>query len=59
MFFCLLFSGSESELKKLIQKEVNEQMMLVSEQLDQRMKEVEDQHLSALYSSQTNQKAKK
>nr|XP_020461838.1 coiled-coil domain-containing protein 189 isoform X2 [Monopterus albus] len=51
--------SSTSELKTLIEKEVREQMMLVSGQLNQRMKEIADQHIGALYSPQTNQKVKK
>ncbi|XP_026206914.1 coiled-coil domain-containing protein 189 [Anabas testudineus] len=56
---CETTLGSTSQLKTLIEKEVREQMMLVSGQLDQRMNEIADQHISVLYSSQTNQKAKK
>ncbi|XP_051274214.1 coiled-coil domain-containing protein 189 isoform X2 [Dicentrarchus labrax] len=51
--------GSNSELKALIEKEVKEQMMLVSGQLDQRMKEIAGQHNRALESPQLNHKAKK
>ncbi|XP_044035588.1 coiled-coil domain-containing protein 189 isoform X2 [Siniperca chuatsi] len=51
--------GSKSELKALIEKEVREQMMHVSGQLDQRMKEITDKHKSALNSPQPNHKAKK
>ncbi|KAF3704546.1 Coiled-coil domain-containing protein 189 [Channa argus] len=52
-------SGSKSELQKLIEKEVREQVMLVSGQLDQRIKEIADQHIHTLYSPQGNQKVKK
>ncbi|XP_031699388.1 cilia- and flagella-associated protein 119 [Anarrhichthys ocellatus] len=48
-----------SELKALIEKEVREQMVLVSGQLDQRMKDIADQHNSALDSPLPNHKAKK
>ncbi|KAF1374023.1 hypothetical protein PFLUV_G00244970 [Perca fluviatilis] len=51
--------GSKSELKALIEKEVREQMTLVSGQLDQRMKDIADQHNSAQDSPQPNHKAKK
>ncbi|KAM9336624.1 cilia- and flagella-associated protein 119 [Symphorus nematophorus] len=51
--------GSKSELQALIEKEVREQMMLVSGQLDQRMKEMADQHNRAIESPQLNHKAKK
>ncbi|CAK6964137.1 coiled-coil domain-containing protein 189 [Scomber scombrus] len=51
--------GSKYELKALIEQEVREQMMLVSGQLDQRVKEIADQHNSALHSVQPNHKAKK
>ncbi|XP_035525727.1 coiled-coil domain-containing protein 189 [Morone saxatilis] len=51
--------GSNSELKALIEKEVKEQMMHVSGQLDQRMKEMAGQHNRALESPQLNHKAKK
>ncbi|XP_040885423.1 coiled-coil domain-containing protein 189 [Toxotes jaculatrix] len=51
--------GPKSELKALIEKEVREQMMLVSGQLDQRMKEIADQHSRVLGSPQQNHKAKK
>ncbi|XP_070782735.1 cilia- and flagella-associated protein 119 [Enoplosus armatus] len=51
--------GSKADLKALIEKEVREQMMHVSGQLDQRMKEIADQHNSALDSPQANHKAKK
>ncbi|XP_030255200.1 cilia- and flagella-associated protein 119 [Sparus aurata] len=51
--------GSKSGLKALIENEVREQMMLVSGQLDQRMKEIADQHNRALESPQLNHKAKK
>ena len=58
---CFIFSlsGSKSELKALIEKEVREQMTLVSGQLDQRMKDIADQHNSAQDSPQPNHKAKK
>ncbi|XP_067344874.1 coiled-coil domain-containing protein 189 isoform X2 [Channa argus] len=52
-------NGSKSELQKLIEKEVREQVMLVSGQLDQRIKEIADQHIHTLYSPQGNQKVKK
>uniref|UniRef100_A0A671W691 Cilia and flagella associated protein 119 n=1 Tax=Sparus aurata TaxID=8175 RepID=A0A671W691_SPAAU len=52
-------TGSKSGLKALIENEVREQMMLVSGQLDQRMKEIADQHNRALESPQLNHKAKK
>ncbi|KAJ4940420.1 hypothetical protein JOQ06_026723 [Pogonophryne albipinna] len=51
--------GSQSELKGLIEREVREQMALVSGQMDQRMKDIADQHKSAPDSPQPNQKAKK
>ncbi|XP_033963593.1 cilia- and flagella-associated protein 119 isoform X2 [Pseudochaenichthys georgianus] len=51
--------GSQSELKGLIEREVREQMMLMSGQMDQRMKDIADQHKSAPDSPQPNQKAKK
>ncbi|KAI9531778.1 hypothetical protein NQZ68_038171 [Dissostichus eleginoides] len=51
--------GSQSELKGLIEREVREQMTLVSGQMDQRMKDIADQHKSAPDSPQPNQKAKK
>ncbi|XP_073346290.1 cilia- and flagella-associated protein 119 [Pagrus major] len=51
--------SSKSGLKALIEKEVREQMMLVSGQLDQRFKEIADQHNRALESPQLNHKAKK
>ncbi|XP_070707391.1 cilia- and flagella-associated protein 119 [Pempheris klunzingeri] len=38
--------GSKSELQTLIEKEVKEQMTLLSGQLDQRVKEIADQHNS-------------
>ncbi|KAG7226345.1 hypothetical protein INR49_013756 [Caranx melampygus] len=50
--------GPTSELKKLIEKEVKEQMMLVSGQLDQQMKEIADQHNRALASPQPNHRPK-
>lgn len=53
------FSGSKSELKSLIEKEVREQMLLVSGQLDQQMKEIVDQHSRVLKSPPLNHKAKK
>ncbi|XP_034564666.1 coiled-coil domain-containing protein 189 isoform X2 [Notolabrus celidotus] len=46
--------GSKSELKTLIEKEVREQMTLVSGQLDQRMKEIANQHNSTPQSPQPN-----
>ncbi|XP_071319091.1 cilia- and flagella-associated protein 119 [Trachinotus anak] len=52
-------AGSTPQLKELIEKEVREQMMLVSGQLDQRIKEIADQHNRALDSPQPNHKAKK
>ncbi|KAM7381829.1 hypothetical protein PAMA_012609 [Pampus argenteus] len=52
-------AGSKSELKAMIEQEVREQMMLVSGQLDKRVKEIADQHSSALDSLQPNYKAKK
>uniref|UniRef100_A0A8C4DM01 Uncharacterized protein n=1 Tax=Dicentrarchus labrax TaxID=13489 RepID=A0A8C4DM01_DICLA len=55
IFLVLIFT----ELKALIEKEVKEQMMLVSGQLDQRMKEIAGQHNRALESPQLNHKAKK
>ncbi|XP_032357680.1 cilia- and flagella-associated protein 119 isoform X2 [Etheostoma spectabile] len=51
--------GSKSELKALIEKEVREQMTLMSGQLDQRMKDIADQHKSAQEAPQPNHKAKK
>ncbi|XP_044194516.1 coiled-coil domain-containing protein 189 [Thunnus albacares] len=51
--------GSKSELKALIEQEVREQMTLVSGQLDQRVKEIADQHNCVLDSLQPNHKAKK
>ncbi|XP_054454771.1 coiled-coil domain-containing protein 189 [Anoplopoma fimbria] len=51
--------GIQSELKALIEKEVREQMVLVSGQLDQRMKDIADQHNSALDSPMPNHKVKK
>ncbi|XP_010770439.1 cilia- and flagella-associated protein 119 [Notothenia coriiceps] len=51
--------GSQSELKGLIEREVREQMTLVSGQMDQRMKDIADQHKRAPDSPQPNQKAKK
>ncbi|XP_010734553.1 cilia- and flagella-associated protein 119 isoform X1 [Larimichthys crocea] len=51
--------GSKSELKSLIEKEVREQMLLVSGQLDQQMKEIVDQHSRVLKSPPLNHKAKK
>ncbi|XP_042364197.1 coiled-coil domain-containing protein 189, partial [Plectropomus leopardus] len=51
--------GFKSELKTLIEKEVREQMTLVSGQLDQRMKDIADQHSRTLDSPQANHKAKK
>ncbi|KAL3051284.1 hypothetical protein OYC64_001531 [Pagothenia borchgrevinki] len=51
--------GSQSELKGLIEREVREQMTLVSGQMDQRMKDIADQHKSTPNSPQPNQKAKK
>ncbi|GAA6227951.1 coiled-coil domain-containing protein 189 isoform X1 [Lates japonicus] len=48
-----------AELKTLIEKEVREQMTLVSGQLDQRMKEIADLHKRAVDSPQPNQRAKK
>ncbi|XP_038591736.1 coiled-coil domain-containing protein 189 isoform X1 [Micropterus salmoides] len=51
--------GSQSELKALIEKEVREHMMHLSGQLDQRMKEIADQHNSALDSPQPNPRDKK
>nr|XP_046233005.1 coiled-coil domain-containing protein 189 isoform X2 [Scatophagus argus] len=50
--------GSKSELKALIEKEVREQMMFMSGQLDQQMKEITDQHNRALESPQLHNKAK-
>ncbi|XP_034414636.1 coiled-coil domain-containing protein 189 isoform X2 [Cyclopterus lumpus] len=43
----------KSELKALIEKEVREQMVLVSGQLDQRMKDIADQHNNARESPPT------
>lgn len=57
IFFSLL--GAKSELKALIKKEVGEQIMLVSGQLDQQMKEILDRNNKALESLQLNHKAKK
>ncbi|XP_049419803.1 coiled-coil domain-containing protein 189 [Epinephelus fuscoguttatus] len=51
--------GLKSELKTLIEKEVREQMTLVSRQLDQQMKDIADQHSRALNTPQPNHKAKK
>uniref|UniRef100_UPI0037E72920 cilia- and flagella-associated protein 119 n=1 Tax=Semicossyphus pulcher TaxID=241346 RepID=UPI0037E72920 len=51
--------GSKSDLKALIEKEIREQMTRVSGQLDQRMKEIADQHNGAPYSPEPNNKAKK
>ncbi|XP_074476027.1 cilia- and flagella-associated protein 119 isoform X1 [Sebastes fasciatus] len=50
---------SKSELKALIEKEVREQMTLVSGQLDQRMKDIENQHNSPPNSRRSSHKAKK
>ncbi|KAM6898011.1 cilia- and flagella-associated protein 119 [Lycodopsis pacificus] len=50
--------GLTSELKALIEKEVREQMVLVSGQLDQRMKDIAAQHNSAFDSPLPNHKAK-
>lgn len=60
-FKCFIssLSGSKPELKALIEKEVREQMMLVSGQLDQRMREIAGQHNSVLDTPQPNHKAKK
>ncbi|XP_056221944.1 coiled-coil domain-containing protein 189 [Seriola aureovittata] len=52
-------AGPASELKALIETEVREQMMLVSGHLDQRMKDIADQHNRALDSPQHNHKARK
>lgn len=57
--FISSLSGSQSELKALIEKEVREHMMHLSGQLDQRMKEIADQHNSALDSPQPNPRDKK
>lgn len=51
--------GLKSELKALIEKEVREQMTLVSGQLDQRMKDIADKHSRAQNTPQPNHKAKK
>ncbi|CAJ1080846.1 coiled-coil domain-containing protein 189 isoform X1 [Xyrichtys novacula] len=52
--------GSKQELKTLIEKEIREQMMFVSGQLDQRMREITNQHNSAPESPQPRiNKAKK
>ncbi|KAG8009105.1 hypothetical protein GBF38_011717 [Nibea albiflora] len=51
--------GSRSELKSLIEKEVREQMSLVSGQLDQQMKEIVDQHSRVQKSPPLNHRAKK
>ncbi|XP_039991763.1 coiled-coil domain-containing protein 189 [Xiphias gladius] len=51
--------GPASAMKALIEKEVREQMMLLSGQLDQRIKEIADQYNRALDSPQPNHKAKK
>lgn len=51
-FFSL--TGSKSELKALIKKEIREQMTVVSGQLDQQMKEILDRHNRALESPQLN-----
>ncbi|KAK5850680.1 hypothetical protein PBY51_001538 [Eleginops maclovinus] len=51
--------GSQSELKTLIEREVREQMTLVSGQLDQRMKDIAEKHKNTPDSPQPNQKAKK
>ncbi|XP_041819354.1 coiled-coil domain-containing protein 189 [Chelmon rostratus] len=51
--------GSKTELKALIEKAVREQMTLVSNQLDQRMRDMEDHHNRALECPPLNHKAKK
>ncbi|XP_041672038.1 coiled-coil domain-containing protein 189 [Cheilinus undulatus] len=51
--------GSKLGLKILIKKEIREQMALVSEKLDQRMKEMAIQHKSAPHSPEPNNKGKK
>ncbi|AWP17524.1 putative coiled-coil domain-containing protein C16orf93 -like isoform 4 [Scophthalmus maximus] len=51
--------GPTADLKALIEKGVTEQMMHLSGQLDERMKEIADQHNSSLNSPQTNLKDKK
>uniref|UniRef100_A0A3P9BYJ5 Cilia and flagella associated protein 119 n=1 Tax=Maylandia zebra TaxID=106582 RepID=A0A3P9BYJ5_9CICH len=57
--FISSLSGATSELKALIEQQVREQMMLVSGQLDQRIKEKASQQNSALDYSQNSHKAKK
>lgn len=52
-------AGATSELKALIEQQVREQMMLVSGQLDQQIKEKASQQNSALDYSQNSHKAKK
>lgn len=56
--FISSLSGPTSELKAMIEKEVKEQMMLVSGQLDQQMKEIAGQHNRALASPQPNHRPK-
>lgn len=57
--FISSLSGATSELKALIEQQVREQMMLVSGQLDQRIKEKASQQNSALDYSQNSHKVKK
>lgn len=57
--FISSLSGSKTELKALIEKAVREQMTLVSNQLDQRMRDMEDHHNRALECPPLNHKAKK
>lgn len=50
-------TGSKSELKILIEKEVREQLSLVSEQLDQQMKITEECYSRAVETSRPNKHA--
>ncbi|KAG7507741.1 hypothetical protein JOB18_043231 [Solea senegalensis] len=51
--------GHKSELRALIEKEVREQMTLASRQLDERMKEIANQHKKTVDPLQSAHKAKK
>ncbi|XP_068439160.1 cilia- and flagella-associated protein 119 isoform X2 [Clinocottus analis] len=51
--------GLNLELKAVIEKEVREQMVLVSGQLDRRLKDIAEQHSNARDSSMPKHKAKK
>lgn len=59
LLFLSSLPGPTADLKALIEKGVTEQMMHLSGQLDERMKEIADQHNSSLNSPQTNLKDKK